>query len=113
LGPLASGFISQNSHGGIPRIALEAVPELEEPGRRVSPYVLYSFFTDNIKKPMVPSELSELWCGIHTDPILRCSVSLEGLNWEDLLEGVAPELGELANGLRVSTKVPSQDLSGV
>jgi hypothetical protein len=62
---------------------------------------------------MVPSELSELWCGIHTDLVLRCFINQEGLNYEDLLEGVVPELGELANGLRLSTKVSSQDLSGV
>jgi hypothetical protein len=36
--------------------------------------------------------LSELWCKIHTDPVLRCSVNLEGLNCEDLLEGVVSEL---------------------
>jgi hypothetical protein len=57
--------------------------------------------------------LSELWCGIHTDLILRCFVNLEGLNCDDLLEGMVPELGEVANSLRLSTKVPSQNLSGV
>jgi hypothetical protein len=30
----------------------------------------------------------------------------------DLLEGVIPELGELANGLRLNTEVMNQDLSG-
>jgi hypothetical protein len=54
-----------------------------------------------------------LCCGIHTDPILECFVNSEGLNCEDLLEGVVPKLGELANGLRLSTEVPSHDLSGV
>jgi hypothetical protein len=34
------------------------------------------------------------------------------LNCEDLLEGVIPGLDELANGLRLNTEVPSQDLSG-
>jgi hypothetical protein len=34
-----------------PHIALEVVSGLEEPGRRLSPYVLYSFFTDDLKKP--------------------------------------------------------------
>jgi hypothetical protein len=62
---------------------------------------------------MVPSGLLELLCGIHTDPILQCFVNLEGLNYEDLLEGMVPELGKLANRLRTSTKVPRQDLSGV
>jgi hypothetical protein len=62
---------------------------------------------------MVPSAFSELWCGIHNDPVLRCFVNPEGLNYEDLLEGVVPELGELANSLRLSTEGPSQDLCAV
>jgi hypothetical protein len=33
-----------------------------------------------------------MWCRIRTDPILRCFVDSEGLNYEDLLVGVAPEL---------------------
>jgi hypothetical protein len=36
--------------------------------------------------------LSELWCGIRTDPVLRCSFNPEELNREDLLEGMVPEL---------------------
>jgi hypothetical protein len=62
---------------------------------------------------MVPSGLSELWCEIHTDLVLRCFINSEGLNFEDLLEGMVPELNELANGLRLSTEVPSHHLSGV
>jgi hypothetical protein len=31
----------------------------------------------------------------------------EGLNCEDLLEGIIPELGELANSLRLNTEVSS------
>jgi hypothetical protein len=50
---------------------------------------------------------SELWCRIHTDPILRCFINLECLNCEDLLDGLVPELSELANGLRLSTEVLS------
>jgi hypothetical protein len=57
--------------------------------------------------------LLEWWCGIHTDPVLRCFVNPEGLNYEDLLEGVVRELDELANDLRLSTKVLSQDLNEV
>jgi hypothetical protein len=30
----------------------------------------------------------------------------------DLLKGIIPKLDELANGQRLNTKVPSQDLSG-
>jgi hypothetical protein len=56
---------------------------------------------------MVLSRLSELWCEIHTDHVLRCFITPEGLNCEDLLEGVVPKRGELANGLRLSTEVPS------
>jgi hypothetical protein len=33
-----------------------------------------------------------MWCGIHTDPILRCFVDPEGLNYGDLLIGVVPGL---------------------
>jgi hypothetical protein len=31
----------------------------------------------------------------------------EGLNYEDLQEGVIPKLSELANGLRLNTEVSS------
>jgi hypothetical protein len=41
---------------------------------------------------MVLSRLLELCCGICTGPILRCFINLEGVNCEDLLEGVVPEL---------------------
>jgi hypothetical protein len=47
---------------------------------------------------------------VSTDPILRCFIDPEGLSYEDLLEGIIPKLGELANGLRLKTEVPSQDL---
>jgi hypothetical protein len=33
-----------------------------------------------------------LWCRVHTDPIVRCFVNLEGLNYGDLLVGVVPKL---------------------
>jgi hypothetical protein len=41
---------------------------------------------------MVPSELSEMWCGFHTNPILRRFMNPEGLNYGDLLVSVVPEL---------------------
>jgi hypothetical protein len=44
------------------------------------------------RSPMIPSRFSGLWCRIHTDPVLKCFTNLEGLNYEDLLEGVVPEL---------------------
>jgi hypothetical protein len=40
---------------------------------------------------MVPSEFLEMWCKIHTDPVLRCFVNPEGLNCGDLQVGVVPE----------------------
>jgi hypothetical protein len=47
-------------------------------------------------------------CGVvSTDLILRCFTNPEGLNCEDLLEGIILELGELANSLRLNTKVSS------
>jgi hypothetical protein len=33
-----------------------------------------------------------MWCGIRTDPVLRCFMNQEGLNYGDLLVGVVPEL---------------------
>jgi hypothetical protein len=50
-----------------------------------------------------------MWCGIRTNPVLSCFMNPEGLNYEDMLESVVPEL---ANGLRLSTEVTSQGLSG-
>jgi hypothetical protein len=46
-----------------------------------------------------------LQCGIFTDHVLRCVNNPEGLNCRDLVEGIVPELGELANGLRLNTEV--------
>jgi hypothetical protein len=39
-----------------------------------------------------------------------CFANPKGLDCEDLLEGIIPEVGELANGLRLNTKVLSQNL---
>jgi hypothetical protein len=33
-----------------------------------------------------------MWCEIHTDPVLRCFVNMEGLSCGDLLVGVVLEL---------------------
>jgi hypothetical protein len=33
-----------------------------------------------------------MWCGIRTDPVLRCFDDPEGLNCGDLLVGVVPGL---------------------
>jgi hypothetical protein len=52
-----------------------------------------------------------MWCGTHANPILRCLDDLEGLNNGHLPSGRAPRVRQLANGLRLDTIVPSQDLS--
>jgi hypothetical protein len=49
------------------------------------------------------------WCDIFTNLVLRCFDSPEGLGCGNLLVGVFPEL---ANSIRLSTAVLSQDLSG-
>jgi hypothetical protein len=55
------------------------------------------------------NQVVRMWCGIRTNTVLRCFNNLEGLSYRDLLVSVVPEL---ANGLRLSTVVLSQDLSG-
>jgi hypothetical protein len=52
-------------------------------------------------------QLLRLGCDEGTNHVLRCFVKLEGLNYGDLLVGVVHEFVELANGLRLSTEVPS------
>jgi hypothetical protein len=52
-----------------------------------------------------------MWCGICINPVLWCFNNLEGLRCGDLLVGMVPSL-RLANGLRLGTAVPSEDLSG-
>jgi hypothetical protein len=60
-------------------------------------------------KPHSSVRLVRKWCSMRTDPVLRCFDNPDGLNCGDLLVGVVLEL---ANGLRLGTTVPSQDLSG-
>jgi hypothetical protein len=52
-----------------------------------------------------------MWCNICTDPVRRCFNNLEGLSCGDLLVARGSRALELANGLRLSIEVPSQDLS--
>jgi hypothetical protein len=33
-----------------------------------------------------------IWCGIRTDPVLRCFMDSKGLNYEVLLVSMVPEL---------------------
>jgi hypothetical protein len=64
-------------------------------------------------KPHGSIRVVRLGCSECTNPVVRCFINREGLNYGDLLVGVVHEFVELANGLRLSTEVPSQDLSGV
>jgi hypothetical protein len=50
---------------------------------------------------------------VHTDPVRGCFDNPEGLNYGYLPSRCGSHVRELANGLRFSTVVPSQDLSGV
>jgi hypothetical protein len=59
---------------------------------------------------MILSGLSE-WCVECTDPILRCFVNPGGAELRGLPSWHGPQAHKLANGLRMSTKAPSQDLS--
>jgi hypothetical protein len=43
-------------------------------------------------KPLGSVRVVRMWYGIHTDPVLRCFMDTEGLNYRDLLVGVVPEL---------------------
>jgi hypothetical protein len=43
-------------------------------------------------KPNGSVRIVKMWCRICTDPILRCFMNLEGVNYEDMLVGVVPEL---------------------
>jgi hypothetical protein len=50
---------------------------------------------------------------MHTNPILWCFDNPVGLNFWVLASWCGSRVHELANGLRLGTVVPSQDLSGV
>jgi hypothetical protein len=52
------------------------------------------------------------WCGLCTDPVHGSFDNLEGLNNGHLPSRRDPQVHELANGLRLDTIVPSQNLSG-
>jgi hypothetical protein len=43
-------------------------------------------------KPHGSIRVVRMWCGICTDPVLRCFDNLEVLSCEDLLVGMVPEL---------------------
>jgi hypothetical protein len=43
-------------------------------------------------KPRNSVEVVRMWCGEHTDTIVRCFVNPEELSYEDLLVGIVSEL---------------------
>jgi hypothetical protein len=43
-------------------------------------------------KPHNSVQVIRMWCGICTDPVLRCFDNPEGLSYMDLLVSVVPEL---------------------
>jgi hypothetical protein len=57
-------------------------------------------------KPLDSFRVFRMWCGVCTDPVLRCFDDPEGLNCWDLLVGVVPELSSRLT-LRLSTVVSS------
>jgi hypothetical protein len=100
------------SQGGAPRKAPDVVPRLGSSVGGQVPWVLYGFYTNNLMKPHGSVRVVRLGCGKCTNSVIRCFISSEGLNCRDMLEGMVHKFVELANGLRLSTDVPSQDLSG-
>jgi hypothetical protein len=47
---------------------------------------------DDLMKSHCSIRVVKMWCGIHTDPVLRCFVDPKGLNYGDMLVGMVPEL---------------------
>jgi hypothetical protein len=43
-------------------------------------------------KPYYSIWVARMWCGIRTNPILRCFNNPEGLSCGDMLVGMVPEL---------------------
>jgi hypothetical protein len=50
------------------------------------------FYADNLIKPHGSIWVVRMWCGICTDPILRCFENPEGLSYGDMLVVVVLEL---------------------
>jgi hypothetical protein len=63
-------------------------------------------------KPHGSIRVVRRWCGMRTNPICGCSDNPKGLNRGNLPRGHGSQVHVLANGLRLGTIVPSQDLSG-
>jgi hypothetical protein len=43
---------------------------------------------DDLKKPHGSIWVVRMWCRIRTNPVLRCFVNPEGLNYRDLILGM-------------------------
>jgi hypothetical protein len=63
-------------------------------------------------KPHGPVRVARKWHGLCANPVLKCLNGPKGLNNGYLPSGHDPQVHKLANSLRLSTAVPSQDLSG-
>jgi hypothetical protein len=48
------------------------------------------FCTDKLMKPHGSIRVVRMWCGVCTDPVLRCFGNPEGPNYGDLLIGIVP-----------------------
>jgi hypothetical protein len=52
----------------------------------------YYVFADDLMKLYSSIRVVRMWCGIHTDPVLRCFDNLERMNYGEFLVGLVPEL---------------------
>jgi hypothetical protein len=79
------------SHGGAHRVAPEAASEVKLRWRLGS-ICTNRYSLDDLMMSHCFIWVVRMWCGIHTNPILRCFMDPEGLNYRDLLVGVVLEL---------------------
>jgi hypothetical protein len=107
----SAGFGGENAggHSGAHRLASEATSEIKKLRQRLSFICTDRYRTDDLMKSHGSIRVVRKWCGIRTDPILRCFINPEGLSCGDLLVSIVLEL---ARSLKLTTAVPSQDLSG-
>jgi hypothetical protein len=60
--------------------------------RRLSSICNGRYSVDDLMKSHGFVQVVRMWCGICTDPVLKCYINPEGLNCGDLLVGAVPEL---------------------
>jgi hypothetical protein len=60
--------------------------------RRLNCICTVWFSADDLMKPHGSVRVVRMWCGICTNPVLRCFNSLEGLSCRNLLVRVVSEL---------------------